>query len=124
MLQFFKNGGFGMFPILALGLALLVTGAAFARSGRKESEAFLERVMKATLWASVVAFALDLMTVGFYVSRQESVDSGVVRIVAEGFAESLSPVVLGGGFLMIGWIFVALGRRKVDQRLELIPRDT
>lgn len=122
MLQFFKNGGFGMFPILALGLALLATGASFARSGRKDTEAFLERIMKATLWASVVAFALDLMTVGFFVARQESVDGGVVRIVAEGIAESLSPVVLGGGFLMVGWLFVAVGRRKVDQRL--IPLGT
>ncbi len=124
MLQFFKNGGFGMFPILALGLVLLGTGASFALSGRKETEAFLERVMKATLWASVVAFALDLMTVGFFVARQESAVGEVVRIVAEGIAESLSPVVLGGGFLMVGWIFVALGRRKVDQRLALTPRDT
>ncbi len=118
MIQFFKNGGIGMFPILGLGLAVLATALAFARTGRRETEGFLERLLRATAWTTVVAFATNLMAVGFYVAKMDRAEIGqIVCALSEGVAEALSPVAFGGGFLVLAWTLAAIGRRRLDARL-------
>lgn len=114
MVEFFKSGGWGMFPILGLGLVLVATSGSFALTGRKETEPFVDRIMQALTWTVLVATATDLSAVGYYLAKQEVFHA---RIAAEGFAESMSPLAFGGGFMMIAAVLAAVGRRRVHARM-------
>lgn len=113
--EFFAAGGFSMPIVLALGLAAIVTAAlALARPEprRIQTARGLERAQIHLVIASV---AMNLWTVGNqapgYAEREAT---ALAPIVLMGFAESITPAVLGFSLLMFSSILLAAAARRVD----------
>jgi hypothetical protein len=115
MLEFFRDGGWGMFLILAFGAILLATAAYYAVRPDERHEGFLEWMSRAVLWATLVGVASDVGTV-FKVTCHIEDDSERSRTIVEGLAESMSPVIMGFAFLTLAAFLTAIGRRRFDAR--------
>ena len=113
----FRNGGWGMYPIVVFGLIALATAGYFAVRADARTKAFLEVMPKVIFWATVTAFASDLIAVAGYFETHEVPDAQVLRVLIEGGGESLSTVVFGGAFLMLVYLLTAIGQRKLDAKL-------
>ena len=113
----FRNGGWGMYPIVVFGLIALATAGYFAVRADGRAKAFLDLMPKVIFWATVTAFASDLIAVAGYFESHEVPDPQVLRILIQGGGESLSTIVFGGAFLMLTYLFTAVGQRKMDAKL-------
>jgi hypothetical protein len=115
MLEFFAAGGFSMPIVLALGLAAVLTASlALARpdARRIQTARGLER---AQIHLVIAAVAMNVWTVGSHaprISEREGVP--LAPVVLLGFAESLTPAVLGFSLLMLSSILLAAAARRVD----------
>lgn len=114
MLEHFKAGGWGMFPILIIGLVMLGAAAAAAGTGKTTTRRFALRLSPVVAWMTVVAVTTDVMTVMYFLARRPSVDA---TILCQGLGESLSPAVLGAGFLALTHLLAAVGHRREDERV-------
>lgn len=104
-----------MYVILALGAAALLVAAAQAARPEAAREGFLKWISRALLWATLCGIAFDLAAVGHNVASAEAIDSTTrARIVLQGFAESMSPAIVGFAFLAIVALLAAVGRRRLD----------
>ena len=100
MLDFMRNGGWPMWPILVMGVCAI----AFAlrdtliqdRLGRTA-----KRLAAATISAAVGATLLDLMTVFLLAPLLDA------PTLNRGIGESLAPLVLGVGLLTLGQLALA-----------------
>ena len=116
-MEWFKLGGWGMYPILFVGLASLGTAAFYAARGDARLRGSLEAMSRALVWFIVTAVSSDLVTVCFYLKGPDIPAEQRLRILLEGVGESLTPLTMGGAFLALMWLFVAIGQRRVDQRV-------
>jgi hypothetical protein len=107
---FMSEGGWGMWPILLLGLLTLVTAARYTARPEPHALRFV-----AALWlalASVVVHAglTDLAAVfGFLASSDEVTDAALPRVLLTGLKEATRPAALGGIFLTLAPLCVAAG---------------
>jgi hypothetical protein len=113
MVQFFMNGGPAMFFVLVLGLAGLVAAGRFMRTPDARRVDTVKALSLATAFATVTAIATDLAAVGYNVAKFEG---PLGPIVLQGFAESMSPAILGGTFLCVTWMLMAVGFRRLASR--------
>lgn len=111
MLDFFKAGGFGMFVIAAVGIALLITAVQFARNADAQRLSLIRALTRALVFATVVAFTAGLASTAKYVAGERPDEPLVVLLV--GFAESTANLILGGGVGFLAWILVAVGVRRM-----------
>lgn len=116
-MEWFKLGGWGMYPILIVGLVLLGGSAYFAARGDARSRGALDAMSKALVWFIVGATASDLIAVFFYLQTPKVPDDQVTRILLQGLGESLTPVTLGSTFMALAWLLRAVGQRRADQRV-------
>ncbi|MBS1121566.1 MAG: hypothetical protein H6Q90_3794, partial [Deltaproteobacteria bacterium] len=65
----------------------------------------------AMVFASLVGFIAGLASTAMFVVRQEPEDP--LPVLLAGFAESTTNLMLGGGILVITWILVAVGVRRM-----------
>jgi len=110
----FRNGGFPMFFVVGFGAIAL--GTAFWHALRPDArhEGFIKWMSAATLMAILNGFVSDLATVAHYVSQEEMASEQRIRILLEGFDESMSPGILGFAFLALAALLTAVGRRRLD----------
>ncbi len=118
--QLFRNGGFGMYPVLVLGLVGLATAAFFAARGDKRARGFLQQLVRSLVWAMIVATTLDFMAVFHYLTGEAVPAEQMTRTLYEGAFEALSPLPMGGAFLMLIYLLLAIGERRADAR---VPAD-
>lgn len=116
MIEHFKAGGWGMFPILIVGLIALGAAVFSAARGQKEVRHFAQGLSKAVFWMTLTAFFTDMTAVIEYVTKGEEVPW---RIFLVGLGESIQPCVLGTGFLGLIALLVAIGKRREQQRLPV-----
>ncbi len=116
-MEWFRAGGWGMFPILFVGLLTLGASAYYAARGDAAVEGSLRALGRAVRWFVAVAVASDLIAVCSYLQRPEVSDDRLTRILLQGVGESLTPVVLGGAFLALSWLFAAVGHRRAARRV-------
>jgi hypothetical protein len=114
MLTFFRDGGWSMFVIVAFGAAGLLTAASHAARPDAAREGFIRWISQALLWATLCGIASDLAAVGQYVSSGKVEAGQMARIVCEGFAESMSPAVMGFALLALIALLAGVGRRRLD----------
>ena len=114
MIDHFKAGGWGMFPILIVGLLSLGAAAAAAATGKPETRRFSLRLGNVVVWMTVVALFTDLMTVFYYLANQPSVSA---NILCQGVAESLNPVIFGAGFLGLTHLLATVAHRREGDRV-------
>ena len=111
MVDFIRAGGFSMFILLAIGAGLIPIAIAFARNADPQRLSIIRALTVALVLASLTGFASGLAATAKYVVREEPKDP--LPWLLQGFAESTTNLVLGGGIAVIAWILVAVGVRRM-----------
>ena len=110
MLEFFKEGGWGMWPILILGLVTVGAAARFAFKPARDQIGFVGAMGLATLISIFHATWTDVgMVFGFIADHDPAPDTQLFRILAQGLKESTRPGAMGGSFLTFAAILLAVG---------------
>jgi hypothetical protein len=113
MIEFFLAGGWMMFVVLAAGVPLLVTAARFARSASPQGLALVRTLAKVVAFAAVTGVITDLATTAKAVATNPELNQHPLDYLLLGFAESMSPAILGFSLVTIAWILVAFGVRRM-----------
>lgn len=127
MMDFLRAGGFGMWIVLATGIATLITAALFARRPDERRMSLTRGLTWATVFAVLTAVSSNVAAVMFKVpTRPEWAHSPDIHlIVMTGLGESLTPAIVGSAFLTLTWIVAAVGMRRLADRLsQLSGADT
>jgi len=115
MVDFFRAGGFNMWILAGLGIALVWTAIRFARN----ADAQRLSVIRALTWALVFSMAtgffaaLGTTAVNAVRLHEQHPEYPLVELLLGGFAESTANVMLGGGIGVITWILVSVGLRRM-----------
>jgi hypothetical protein len=116
MLEFFREGGFSMFIILALGLADLILAGSLAWRFGERKLGILRPVSLATVFATLLGMTSNIAAVMKNVAQNpewaHSPDMHLITMV--GIGESMAPAVMGFGILSATWLLVAVGLRRQD----------
>lgn len=116
MIQFFQEGGFGMFPVLIFGLVMLATAARYAFDPHPSRL----RTAHAIGWVLVVttlhAMLMDVAAVFSYCSSPSLEAEARTRDLFTGLMESTRPGAMGGAMLALALVLVAVGTARAGQR--------
>jgi hypothetical protein len=106
MKEFFINGGWGMFPTLALGCFLLGAVVRANVNPRSNASEIVLPLGVATITAGFLGFVLGLMATFRHIG--EVGGNGTIAMVGAG--ESLSNLALAFGLVLAAAILFAVGR--------------
>jgi hypothetical protein len=117
MVQFFVEGGWGMYPVLVLSLILVVSAGRYALDCEPVRLRFIT-AMSLTLLAFIAASLVACVAKVFWFleSPERVPDAQFLRILAEGLKESSRPALLGLPLLGVGLIFVSIGIYRASGR--------
>jgi hypothetical protein len=114
--QFWQAGGFGMYMVTAFGLTLLLGAVRFALRPDERDVPFTRAMTGATLAAIAMSVASDFGTVCWSVPRLAPKEEWQ-RWLLLGSFESLTPAMLGFGFVSLAWLAHAIGIRRLARAL-------
>jgi hypothetical protein len=118
MLQFFLNGGPPMVFLLVLGFIGLTSAARFMRSPDPRRAPSVIAFSVATGFAALTGVATDLAVFAHRVAgNDEWLSHALAQVVLQGISESMNPAILGGTFLCVTWMLMAVGYRRLALRL-------
>lgn len=122
MMDFLRAGGFGMWVVLAVGVATLATAVMFARRPDERRMTLIRSLTWATVFAMLTALSSNVAAVMFKVPAHPewSHSPDVHLIVMTGLGEALTPVMVGSAFLTLTWIVTAVGIRRLAARLSQV----
>jgi len=108
--EFMREGGWGMWPVLLLGLVALASATRYAIRPERLCLRFVA-VLWVTLVAAVVhATVTDLAAVfRYFEDPVRAPDSQIARLLLTGLKESSRPAALGGIFLTLVPLLAAVG---------------
>ena len=117
MLNFFMEGGFGMFPVLGLGLVLLVGSGRYAADLSASRLRFVVG-LGITLLITMTHASLTgaAMVMQFLENRDKVPDADFSRVLVMGLKECSRPWAMGGAFLSLSGILVCVGLHRATQR--------
>lgn len=115
MLNAFREGGWVMFPLLALSIALLVQGIGFARNADPHRLSIIRALTTATVFCALVGTATALGSTCKYVISVPEAQKEPLKYLLMGFAETMSIPALGGMGITLAWILVAFGVRRMPK---------
>ena len=113
MLDFIKAGGFSMLILLALGVAILIPAVKFARNADPQRLSLIRALTMAVVFATIVGVTAGFAATCHYVVSNEPKEP--LPVLLQGFAESVTNVILGGSIVVIAWILVAVGVRRMPK---------
>jgi len=115
--DFFKEGGWGMYPVLVLGVILVVSAARYAIDGESARLRFVIAMSLSLVASIATACTADVAMVFWYLQSPERVpDAMFHRILAEGLKESSRPAMLGLSLLGLALIAVSIGVYRTGRR--------
>ena len=114
MLQFFHEGGWGMFPILVVGLIVLFASTRYLIDGEPVRLRFILALGLAQLVLVAQATMADVAAVMRAVTHSKP--EIFSRLLVAGLKECTRPALLGFGLLSLSLILVAIGVYRVTQR--------
>lgn len=114
MLDFFRAGGFNMFPLTIFGIAMLITGIKFAFNADPQRLALIRALTTTIVFCTIIGVAAGLATTAKYVASHPE-DPQWWATLLQGFAETMTNVMLGGSFAVLTWILVAVGVRRMPK---------
>ncbi|HEY5947184.1 MAG TPA: hypothetical protein VIV40_16890 [Kofleriaceae bacterium] len=112
MLDFFRAGGFNMFPLTVFGIALLVTGIKFAKNADPQRLSLIRALTTTIAFCTIIGVAAGLASTAKFVATPEG-QKEPLQYLLLGFAETMTNVILGGSFVVLTWILVAVGVRRM-----------
>jgi hypothetical protein len=115
MINFFIAGGFNMFVLTALGIAILVPAVNFARNADPQRLSLIRTLTQAIVFCTVVGVAAGVAATCHFVATSPEAEKQPLPLLLQGFAETLSNAILGGGILALAWILVAFGVRRMPR---------
>jgi len=113
MLDFFRAGGFNMIPLAVLGIAMLVTAVKFARDADPQRLALVRALTWAIVACTFIGLAAGLASTAHYVVDHDEALKDPLPYLLQGFAETMTNAILGGSFVVLAWILVAVGVRRM-----------
>jgi hypothetical protein len=114
MMQFFIEGGWGMYPVLVMGVILVVASLRYAMDSEPVRLRFIAAIALALVVTMVHATWTCFAAVFHYL--EQSKDERWLRSLMTGLMESTRPATLGGALLAVGLILVAVGAYRSGQR--------
>lgn len=108
--DFWIEGGWSMWPIFIFGVVCAGTALRFARNPSGDRLACVGAMWLTVLCASLHGMLMDLAAV-FHALRDPATfpDATLVRVLFTGLKESTRPGALGGTFLTLAALLVAIG---------------
>ena len=117
MIDFIKEGGFGMYPTLVFGLVLLVAAGRFAWTPERRRLGFIAGMWATELAQIVHATWTDFAAVFSAASNPDVMpDAVMTRQLFTGFKECTRPGLLGGLFLVLALLFVSIGLQRASAK--------
>jgi hypothetical protein len=108
--DFMHEGGWGMWPVLLLGLVSLASATLYAVRPGRSSLPFVAALWLTLLTAVVHASVTDLAAVfRYFEDPVRAPDSQIARLLLVGLKESTRPAALGGIFLTLVPLLAAAG---------------
>jgi len=114
MTSFFLEGGWGMFPVLVIGLVVLYAAIRYLIDGEPVRLRFILALSLAQLALVVQASVADVAAV-LNALKHARPEQFSLLLVA-GLKECTRPALLGFGLLSLSLILVAVGVYRVGQR--------
>lgn len=115
MWDFFKEGGWGMWAILFVGLGLLAATGRFAWKPDPRRLGFIGGLTLSTAFAVLYALSTDLGTVFGAVAGMEKLEGDQrVRILLQGLKESSRPVTFGATILTVAALLFTAGMARMS----------
>jgi hypothetical protein len=114
MKTFFLEGGWGMFPVLLVGLVVLYASIRYLVDGEPVRLRFLLALSLAQLALVAQATLADVAAVMNHLIHTKPEVFSVLLVA--GLKESTRPALLGFGLLSLSLILVAIGVYRVGQR--------
>jgi hypothetical protein len=114
MMQFFLEGGWGMFPVLIVGLIVLYASIRYLIDGEPVRLRFLLALTLAQLALVAQATVADVSAV--LNAAKHARPEVFERLLVAGFKECTRPALLGFGLLALSLILVAIGVYRVGVR--------
>lgn len=113
MLGFLRAGGVNMWFLAAFGSVMVWTAIQFARHADPHRLSILRALTVATVVASIIGFIAGLIATCSAVGTAPNVVAEQLPLLIQGFAESCTNLVFGGAFVVITWVLVAVGVRRM-----------
>lgn len=107
----FQEGGWGMYPILALGLVGLFSAARFAWRGERSLVGALRWLVFALVSCGVFGFVIGMIRASHFVAALSAPEQRGAVLV-EGLGEALNNVAMALLFAVLIGLLVALGKRR------------
>jgi hypothetical protein len=114
MVRFFIEGGWGMYPVLVMGLILLWASVRYAIDTEPVRLRFIAAIALALLVTMIHATWTCFAAVFQYL--QQSPQLPLAQTLMTGLMESTRPATLGGALLTLALILVAVGAYRSTQR--------
>lgn len=115
MREHFIEGGFGMWPILLLGLGAMGLGLRYAFTGDARLRGCLEALARSILYFALMGFVTGLVATGDFLAAHA--DLPRTETLLTGVKESTNDLALGFTFLALVHLQLAVGRRREDDRV-------
>jgi hypothetical protein len=119
--EFMREGGWGMWPVMLLGLVTLASATRYALRPERLCLRFVALLWLTLLVAVVHASITDVAAVFQYFDDPvRAPDNQIVRMLFVGLKESTRPAALGGIFLTLVPLMAAVGVYR-EYRLGVSP---
>jgi len=115
MLGILRTGGFNIWILAALGAVMVWTAIQFARSADPHRLSILRALTVAILVASFTGFVTGLIAT--CQGSRSIPPAELVPLLLAGFSESCSNLVFGGALVVVSWVLVAVGVRRMPHDL-------
>ena len=113
MFEFFRAGGFNMIPLTVIGIAMVVTAIKFARNADPQRLSLIRALTVTIVFLTIIGIAAGLASTAHFVVEHDEALKDPLPYLLQGFAETMTNVILGGAFAVITWILVAVGVRRM-----------
>lgn len=113
MLGMIRAGGYNMWFLAAIGAVMVWTAIQFARNADPHRLSILRALTVAIVVASIGGFIAGLIKTCSAAGDTADMLADRLPMLIHGFAESCSNLVFGGAFVVITWVLVAVGVRRM-----------
>lgn len=115
--EFLAAGGFAMWFVMLFSIITLASAVSFAVRADLKKLALVRAMTLATVFAILTGVLTNILAVARHVAADEVLmrGDGLGAILVIGVGESITPAILGFAALVIVWLIVAAGTRRVQE---------